>query len=95
MQFTNVGATSARDVSFCSKTEDAEFGRADIIKPRESVSIDVTISPSEFSDPGIGVRFKTSFGSVWEIALRMTKTGLQEEVLSVDRIYDLQEEVQA
>jgi hypothetical protein len=86
MEFTNYGITAASDVSFIPTKDTLPVTHFDIIQPDGRVTFQVDMEA--FRTTGIMVRFRTRFGSAWEVLLTLpTNSPLREDVRKVIRNY--------
>jgi hypothetical protein len=90
MEFQNVGVTAATEVQFVPVGSDLPPRLFDVIQPGQTVVVPINMEEFRTRGIGIGVRFRTKYGSLWHVNLTMPlNAALSEDVVEVKRIYGL------
>jgi hypothetical protein len=84
-QFKNIGPTAATQVRARSTISGEVLSEQAIVSA--GASIPVTADTKEMLEQGVLLSFRTSFGSTWEILVRLLQSPV-EEVRQVIRIYE-------
>ncbi|MGD0481708.1 MAG: hypothetical protein ABSA42_16155 [Terracidiphilus sp.] len=82
-EFRNLGSSAATDVSVSKSDESEMLAQANIIRPGESIKIQATYQT--VVKEGVIFRFRTEFGSRWQLIPRLDGT---EEIRNVTRNYE-------